>query len=73
MNTEVLDADQPQRAHDSDIFNSETAMLRAARLARRRARQAGIGVIVLKDGKIVEEMQDQEPGREEGIESSGHG
>jgi len=71
MNAEVLDANQPQRTHDSDIVNSETAMIRAAQLARRRARQAGIGVIVIKDDQIVEEMQDQEPGREEGGESSG--
>ncbi len=72
MNAEVVDINQPQRERDPDFVNSEIAMLRAAQLARRRARQAGIGVIVLKDGQIVEEMQDQEPGQDEGIESQGH-
>ena len=72
MNAEVVDINQPQRERDPDFVNSEIAMLRAAQLARRRARQAGIGVIVLKDGQIVEEMQDQESGQDEGIESQGH-
>ena len=68
MNVEVMDTNQPQIAQDPDIVNSEVAMLRAAQLARRRAWQAGIGVIVMKDGKIVEEMQDREPGVDEGGE-----
>ncbi len=62
MNAEVIDTNQQQRAQDADIVNSEIAMHRAAQLARRRAWQAGIGVIVMKDGKIVEEMQDEEAG-----------
>ncbi|WP_158269606.1 hypothetical protein [Desulfonatronum sp. SC1] len=40
-------------------------------LIRRRAWQAGIGVIVMKYSRIVEEMQDQEPGADEGSESPG--
>lgn len=69
MNTEDVDVSQPQRARDPDFIHAEAALLRAAQLARRRAWQAGIGVIVMKDGKIVEEMQDREPGVDEGSES----
>jgi hypothetical protein len=71
MNAEVMDTNQPQIAQDPDIVNSEFAMLQAAQLARRRAWQSGIGVIVMKDGKIVEEMQDKEPGVDEGSELPG--
>ena len=61
MNPEVVDINPSSRAQDADIVNSEIAIHRAAQLARRRAWQAGIGVIVMKDGEIVEEMQDREP------------
>ncbi len=65
------DTNQSPRPCDPDFVNSEIAMLRAAQLARRRAWQAGIGVIVMKDGTIVEEMQDREPGVDEGSMSPG--
>ena len=71
MNPEVVDINQSPRAQDADIVNSEIAIHRAAQLARRRAWQAGIGVIVMKDGKIVEEMQDREPVVDEGSELPG--
>ncbi len=71
MNTEVVDISQPQRARDPDFIHAEIALHRAAKLARRRARQAGIGVIVMKDGMIVEEMQDREPCVDEGVMSPG--
>jgi hypothetical protein len=41
---------------DPDILGAESALRRAGQRARERAKQAGIGVIVLKDGQIVEEM-----------------
>ncbi len=72
MSTMLLESnDQPQRPRDPDFIHAEAALHRAAQLARRRARQAGIGVIVMKDGKIVEEMQDCEPGVDEGRELPG--
>jgi hypothetical protein len=46
------------REEDPDILGSEKALRRAAQRARERAKQAGIGVIILKDGEIVEEMPD---------------
>jgi hypothetical protein len=41
---------------DPDILGAESALRRAGQRARERAKQAGIGVIILKDGQIVEEM-----------------
>ncbi|AGF53663.1 unknown protein (plasmid) [Synechocystis sp. PCC 6803] len=46
------------REEDPDILGSEKALRRAAQRARERAKQAGIGVIILKDGEIVEELPD---------------
>jgi LDH2 family malate/lactate/ureidoglycolate dehydrogenase len=47
------------RKRDPDLINAEIALKRAALKARELARQAGIGVIVLQDGKIIEERTDQ--------------
>lgn len=41
---------------DPDFINAEIALKRAAQKARQRAAQAGIGVIVIEDGKIIEEL-----------------
>jgi hypothetical protein len=50
------------KKRDPDLIGAEAAMKRAARKARERARQAGIGVVVMKNCKIVEERQDlQQP------------
>jgi len=46
------------REEDPDILGAENALRRAAQRARERAKRAGIGVIILKDGKIVEELPD---------------
>lgn len=40
---------------DSDIVNSEAALLRAAKRAREIARRVDGYVVVYRDGKIVEE------------------
>ena len=45
---------------DPDVMNAEIALRRAARKARQRALQAGVGIIVLKGGQIMEERPDQE-------------
>ncbi|MBD2655506.1 hypothetical protein H6G45_18930 [Synechocystis sp. FACHB-383] len=44
------------REEDPDILGAENALRRAGQRARERAKQAGIGVIIFKDGQIVEEM-----------------
>jgi hypothetical protein len=44
------------REEDPDILGAENALRRAGQRARQRAKQAGIGVIIFKDGQIVEEM-----------------
>ena len=47
--TKNIDADK-KRGRDPDFINAEIALKRAA--------QAGVGVIVVKDGQIVEEEPD---------------
>lgn len=47
-----------QKKRDPDIAASEAALIRAGKLARKRARQAGVGVIIMKDGKIVEDFSE---------------
>jgi len=49
---------EPKKKRDIDMINAEAALKRAARRARERAWSAGIGVVYLKDGRIVEEMSD---------------
>jgi hypothetical protein len=43
---------------DPDILGAENALRRAGQRAREKAKQAGIGVIIFKDGQIVEELPD---------------
>jgi|GEM_PF-907661 len=47
-----------KKERDIDLMNAEKAMKRAALKARERARAAGVGVVYLKKGRIVEEMSD---------------
>jgi hypothetical protein len=44
---------------DPDFINAEIALKHAALKARQRALQAGVGVIVLQGGQIMEERPDQ--------------
>lgn len=44
-----------EKRRDPDFINAEIAMKRAAQKARKRALQAGIGVMVYRDGRIIEE------------------
>jgi LDH2 family malate/lactate/ureidoglycolate dehydrogenase len=50
---------EKQKERDPDLINADVALKRAAEKARQRAGQAGIGVIVVQDGKIVEERPDR--------------
>jgi LDH2 family malate/lactate/ureidoglycolate dehydrogenase len=58
MSSEKLDSNKDEKKRDPDFINAEIALKRAVRKARQRAQQAGVGVIVLQDGKIMEERPD---------------
>jgi predicted kinase len=58
MSSEKLESTAGGKKRDPDFINAEIALKRAARKARQRAQQAGVGVIVLQDGKIMEERPD---------------
>lgn len=58
MSSKKIDVPEKQKERDPDFINAEIALKRAAQKARQRARQAGIGVIIVQDGKIVEERPD---------------
>jgi len=44
-----------QKTRDPDFINAEIAIKRAAQKAREKARSLGTGVVLLKDGRVVEE------------------
>jgi len=46
------------RQRDPDFVKAEAAMKRASMAARERARKFGLGVVIIKDGRIVEECSD---------------
>lgn len=51
-------SEQPvSRLPDADMQAVPAALLRAARRAREIARQTGTAVVVVRDGKLVEERQ----------------
>ncbi|MCX5858153.1 MAG: hypothetical protein NTZ57_09690 [Deltaproteobacteria bacterium] len=58
MTSKKVDSNNDQKKRDPDLVNAEIAMTRAARKARQRAALAGIGVMVYRDGRIVEEQPD---------------
>ncbi len=52
-------SEQPvSRLPDADMQAAPAALLRAARRAREIARQTGTAVVVVRDGKLVEERQE---------------
>jgi LDH2 family malate/lactate/ureidoglycolate dehydrogenase len=55
MSEKSMDSSKKTAKRDPDLAAAEIAMKRAAAKARQRAKQVGIGVVVLKDGRIVEE------------------
>jgi hypothetical protein len=58
MTNQQGNANARNREEDPDILGAENALRRAGQRARQRAKQAGIGVVILKDGEIVEELPD---------------
>ena len=61
MSARKINVPEPekQKERDPDLINAEVALRRAAQKARQKAGQAGIGVVVVQDGKIVEERPDR--------------
>jgi LDH2 family malate/lactate/ureidoglycolate dehydrogenase len=57
MSKQTIDSGRGDKKRDPDLAAAEIAMKRAAVKARQKARQAGVGVVVWKDGRIVEERQ----------------
>lgn len=47
---------------DPDLVAAEIAMKRAAAKARQKANQVGAGVVLWKDGQVVEERQNTSAG-----------
>ena len=60
MSNQSVGVSRKGKKRDPDLASAEVAMKRAAQKARERARQVGAGVAVLRDGKIVEELQDSQ-------------
>jgi len=59
MGAKKIVVPEKQKERDPDFINAEIALKRAARKARQRAAQAGVGVIVVQDGRIIEEQPDR--------------
>lgn len=57
MSNQTINSGEKQKQRDPDLAAAEIAMKRAAQRARERARQVGFGVVILKDGQIVEEQR----------------
>lgn len=58
MSEKIMDSGKEPEKRDPDLAAAEIAMKRAAAKARHRAKQVGAGVMVWKDGRIVEERQE---------------
>ena len=58
MALKKVESNNDKKKRDPDFVNAEIALKRAARKARQRAALAGIGVMVYRDGRIVEEQPD---------------
>ena len=57
MSDNTIDSGNEQKKRDPDLVAAEIAMKRAAVKARQKARQVGAGVVVWKDGRVVEDRQ----------------
>ena len=58
MSTENNHSSPTVRQRDPDFVKAEAAMKRASMTARERARKFGLGVIIIKEGQVVEECSD---------------
>ena len=57
MNTES-NPQKKLKKRDPDFITAEIAIKRASQKAREKARRVGSGVVVIKEGRIIEERQD---------------
>ncbi len=55
MSNQQINLNAENKEQDPDFLGAEIALKRAAQRAREQAKQTGIGVVILKDGQIVEE------------------
>jgi len=55
MSKQTADSAKEPKKRDPDLAAAEIAMKRAAQKARQKAKLAGSGVVVWKDGRVVEE------------------
>ncbi len=55
MSEQIVDSNKQNQNRDPDLAAAEIAMKRATAKARQKARQVGAGVVVWKDGRVVEE------------------
>jgi LDH2 family malate/lactate/ureidoglycolate dehydrogenase len=62
MSDKAMDSGKEAKKRDPDLAAAEIAMKRAAAKARQKAKQVGAGVVVWKNGRIVEERQSLQVG-----------
>ncbi len=55
MSTKTAGSGEKDKKRDPDFIKAEIALQRAAQKAREKARRTGAGVVVVKDGSMVEE------------------
>lgn len=57
MSEKYLGPEKVQKERDPDLAAAEVAMKRAAKKAQLKASRLGTGVVVWKDGRVVEERK----------------
>lgn len=62
MSEKTMASGMEAKNRDPDLAAAEIAMKRAAAKARQRAKQVGAGVVVWKDGHVVEERENTAAG-----------
>jgi len=62
MSNRTVGSNETIKERDPDFVKAEIAMQRAAQKAREKAKHTGTGIVVLKDGGIVEECAEDSAG-----------
>lgn len=62
MSKQTVGPGKGNEKRDPDLAAAEIAMKRAAAKARQKAKQVGAGVVLWKDGQVVEEWQNTSAG-----------
>ena len=57
MSKQMIDSSTENKKRDPDLAAAEIAMKRAAAKARQKAKQVGTGLVIWKDGHVVQEKQ----------------